>query len=379
MGSSASSTGQRSLFGPAATGSRRAVEPHAAVLHGRWRTLADCALRIRDHARPTSLPQLPFVGLEHVGAGTLRLDGHGNSTQVTSHCLRFQQGDFLFGALRPRFRKLVRAPFSGLCSAEFWVLRPRPGIHPDFLFYWLASPAFIQHCAAGSQGTRMPRARWSHASRHRRLIPGLLQQEQQTHIPRALDDKARLLREMSASLQELNELLWRQGSTHRDAEPVRLGHIARCIRQRVAPSTLAPETPYVGLEHVPRRAAMLQAHGQARQVGSKKFVFQAGDFLFGALRPLLHKVLIAPFDGICSTDILVIRPQHPRWWSPLFATLFSDTLVAHATACASGTRMPRVRWPDLSRYPISLPPLPTPPPPSTRRPTPARPVYHHGY
>jgi len=32
-----------------------------------------------------------------------------------------------------------------------------------------------------------------------------------------------------------------------------------------------------------------------------------GHFLYGKLRPYLRKAILAPFRGICSTDIIVVR------------------------------------------------------------------------
>ena len=70
-----------------------------------------------------------------------------------------------------------------------------------------------------------------------------------------------------------------------------MGDIARNRRDDgVTPSELAADTPYIGLEHMPRRSIALSDWGRAADVSSGKARFDEGDFLFGKLRPYFHKV-----------------------------------------------------------------------------------------
>lgn len=80
-----------------------------------------------------------------------------------------------------------------------------------------------------------------------------------------------------------------------------------------------------------------------------------GDFLFGKLRPYFHKVGIVPLDGICSTDIVVVRPKSPEWGSFVLAVISSDEFVEHTNSGSSGTRMPRTSWGEMARYEVILP------------------------
>jgi type I restriction enzyme S subunit len=110
------------------------------------------------------------------------------------------------------------------------------------------------------------------------------------------------------------------------------------------------------LEHVPRRCVSLDTWGRAADAGSTKTRFQRGDVLFGKLRPYFHKVVPAPVDGVSSTDILVIRPNQEDWRWFAFGHLYSDAMVAHTTAAADGTKMPRTNWKDLCHFPVAIPP-----------------------
>ena len=122
----------------------------------------DCVSRITELVSPQELGDDPYVGLEHLGKGTLRVIGHGASREVTSTKRRFHEGDILFGRLRPYLRKVARAPFRGVCSTDIRVFRARPGIDQGFLYHYMASEGFLSHACSGTVGTRMPRAHREH-------------------------------------------------------------------------------------------------------------------------------------------------------------------------------------------------------------------------
>lgn len=63
---------------------------------------------------------LPYIALEHIIEGGLRLQGLGNSKTVVSNKYLFDSHCFLFGKLRPYFRKLYRPNFEGICSTDIW-------------------------------------------------------------------------------------------------------------------------------------------------------------------------------------------------------------------------------------------------------------------
>ena len=140
---------------------------------------------------------------------------------------------------------------------------------------------------------------------------------------------------------------WRAGT---------LGEVAQEHREQAKPGRLSPDTPYIGLEHMPRRSIDLSAWGRVADVGSGKSAFSVGDILFGKLRPYFHKVGPPVVDGVCSTDIVVVRPKHPDWFGFVLAHLMSDAFVDYTTLTSGGTRMPRTKWRDMAAYPLALPP-----------------------
>lgn len=135
-----------------------------------------------------------------------------------------------------------------------------------------------------------------------------------------------------------------------------LADLATARRHNVSPADCGDQTPYIGLEHMPRRSIAIGSWASATSVKSAKSRFEKGDILFGKLRPYFHKVGIAPVDGVCSTDIVVIVPKSPEWSAFVSGTVSSDQFVAYTDQTSTGTKMPRTSWKSMGQYAICIPP-----------------------
>ena len=135
----------------------------------------------------------------------------------------------------------------------------------------------------------------------------------------------------------------------------KLGNVAEHPRRAVQPNNMNLETPYIALEHMPKRCIALSEWDTAAGVGSNKYEFRRGEFLFGKLRPYFHKVGIAPVGGVCSTDIVVVAPNAHLWSSFILFCISSDEFVAYTDQASTGTRMPRTSWKTMGQFEICLP------------------------
>ena len=223
-------------------------------------------------------------------------------------------------------------------------------------------------------------------------VPPLPEQRVIAHILGTLDDKIELNRRMNETLEAMARALFK--SWFVDFDPVRakaegrdpglpkpladlfparlvdselgeipegweigsLGNVSEHPRRGVQPRDIDPSTPYIALEHMPKRSIALADWGAADGLESNKFEFKRGEILFGKLRPYFHKVGVAPVDGVCSTDIVVVAPKAAKWFGFVLAHVSSDDFVEHTNAGSTGTKMPRTSWGEMARYPVVLPP-----------------------
>ncbi|HEX5747236.1 MAG TPA: restriction endonuclease subunit S [Archangium sp.] len=101
-----------------------------------------------------------YVGLEHIPRRSLALDAWDETAELGSNKLRFEPGEVLFGKIRPYFHKVSVAPFSGVCSADTFVISAKAPYLRAFTTCLVSSDEFVAHASATANGAKMPRANW---------------------------------------------------------------------------------------------------------------------------------------------------------------------------------------------------------------------------
>lgn len=310
---------------------------------------------------------------------------------------RVQPGDIVYSRRGDVERRaLVRPQESGwLCGTG--CLRVRLGANghdPVFTSYYLGHPNVRQWIVRHAQGATM-------ANLNTTILSNLPFIDLPSNTQRAiakilgnLDEKIDLLREMNRTLEEMARAVFLAWFV--DFEPVRakaagttsfrgmpqalfdqlpdnfspseIGEIPtgwtvervddllEHPREAINPNEIESTTPYIGLEHMPRRSITLGEWEAAERVTSNKHRFKKYDILFGKLRPNFHKVGVAFMGGVCSTDIVVLRPIKPEYFGIGLACVSSDEFVAHNVAASSGTKMPRTNWDIIARFELAVPP-----------------------
>ena len=111
------------------------------------------------HPEEPEFVQLPFIGLEHVGAGTgfINLASNSRTGDQKSAMFRFDKRHVLYGKLRPYLNKVATPNFSGKCSTELIPLLPREGVDRSFLAYVLRHKNTVDFVMSSVSGSRMPR------------------------------------------------------------------------------------------------------------------------------------------------------------------------------------------------------------------------------
>lgn len=139
-------------------------------------------------------------------------------------------------------------------------------------------------------------------------------------------------------------------------ELVQLGDVIQASNLKAEPGKF-PSAKFVGLEHIESGTNRLLGVANTQNIKSTKAVFQAGDVLYGKLRPYLRKVCRPHFDGVCSTDILVFPATETLDNDYLRHFLARQETADYASRHAKGINIPRVSAQDLGRIDFPLPPL----------------------
>ncbi len=316
---------------------------------------------------------------------------------------RFKNGDSLLARITPclengksAFVNCLQKDEVAAGSTEFIVIAAKREIEADFVYYASRLPEFRQYAISRMEGTS-GRQRVSHHSIADFEFP-FIEPEDRVAIGRmlrSLDDRIDHNHALAAKLEAIARRLFK--SWFVDFDPVRakvtgekptgladniaalfpdrfmeselgdvpegwkvgkISEFSTNVRVGCTPSQFSAEDFYVGLEHFDRHCLTLWNGGSGDDAASNKSRFAKGDLLFGKLRPYFHKVAIAPMDGICSTDILVIRCADKAYREFMYFSLFQDDVIQFVSDASGGTRMPRTNWETLAGYDCVVPPQP---------------------
>lgn len=252
---------------------------------------------------------------------------------------------------------LIPAGLTCCLGRRMALLRPNQKvIEPRFLLYLFLGPKFQQTIAERTiHGSTVNRIALNDFPDFPILLPDITEQRRIAGVLGALDDKI----ESNRAQQHLGEqlvraLIERIIDQFSGADFTTLDAYCTHLKESVQPENLVSGDKYIALEHMPRGSVFLNSWTNAEHAGisSNKTRFRQGDLLFGKLRPYFKKVGVAPVAGVCSTDILVVRPRLQEFLPLITVVASSDALINSVSASATGTRMPRASWKDISKWPV---------------------------
>ena len=150
-------------------------------------------------------------------------------------------------------------------------------------------------------------------------------------------------------------------STQSEWPSVRVRDVFKKAEETVLPMSLRGPVNYVGLENITQTSGQLSGNvgtNNPAEIKSLKNVFCPGDILYGKLRPNLNKVWLSDREGICSTDIFVVRSLDERVLPTLYAYIFRSGPFNDAVlGQLKGAQLPRIGWQSFANLEIPLPPL----------------------
>ena len=85
-----------------------------------------------------------------------------------------------------------------------------------------------------------------------------------------------------------------------------------------------------------------------------RHLFHKGQIIYSKIRPLLNKLIIAPFDGLCSADMYPIETDNnPRF---IVYMMLSSTFIAQVKLVTENrVKMPKINQSELCNILVVLP------------------------
>ena len=100
-----------------------------------------------------------------------------------------------------------------------------------------------------------------------------------------------------------------------------------------------------------------QIEKKERIISGIRHRFKKGQILYSKLRTYLNKVLVAPDDGFCTTEIIPITPIDGIDPQYLNLVLRSPYFLKYTARCGYGVKMPRLGTNDARKAIIPIPPI----------------------
>ncbi|MBR1760058.1 MAG: restriction endonuclease subunit S [Schwartzia sp.] len=142
---------------------------------------------------------------------------------------------------------------------------------------------------------------------------------------------------------------------------VRLGEISTFgnSKQKIVPRDITPEMWTLDMEDIEKDSGRIvrTEYAKNRTIAGEKIVFHQGDILYSKLRPYLKKILIAPADGICTSELVPFQCYGNINAAYITSYLRSAYVTQKVNAASYGVKMPRVSKDTMLSLLVSLPPL----------------------
>jgi type I restriction enzyme S subunit len=279
------------------------------------------------------------------------------TTLLPDQHLLVRRGDIAYNMMRMWQGACGLAENDGLVSPAYVVLTPKAGIDSRFAYHWFKSGRMTYLLWAYSHGLTEDRLRlYFDDFAEIPIAPPPL--EQQRRIVAVLDtwDRAidQIERLIAAKRRRVRALVMKYAAEFH-GERVEFGELVDLISERIKPGTAGVPNTSIELENIESMTGRIIGTEPVSAESALRSRFKVGDTLFGKLRPYLGKFAAPEFNGICSTEIWVLRSKRARLDPSLLPFIVQTQEFFAAATIQSGSKMPRADWELVSAAPVPCP------------------------
>lgn len=238
-------------------------------------------------------------------------------------------------------------------------------LYNRYFFYLLGSPFIVNQILNQQKGGTQKFVTLTILRNLQIPLPDLSTQQKVA----ALLDKADELRQYNKQLIQKYDALTQSLFLYMFGDPVRnekgwekleFNKLCDFKRTSVQPEKIIEGENYIPLESIEKQTGnILNIDKVAKgNIKSSKFYFTKDYILYGKLRPYLNKVATPDFSGVCSTDIIPIKPIKEKT-NKFFIVqnMRSSGFVAFCSERTSGANLPRISPKEVEKFQVINPPI----------------------
>lgn len=287
------------------------------------------------------------ISIEGVNNSATRIVPAGTLLVIT----RLASGKVAFAGVDMAFNQDIKA------------IECKAALDKRFLYYFLQSKSnYFERVASGAtvKGIKI-----NHINDIEINPPKLEAQKEIVAILDEADKLRQLDKALIAKYDQLAQSLFLEMFGDPVTNPKRWKRVkmnALCDFKKIS---VKPEDIYDSINYIPLDAIEKETgniinieNPKRGEIKSNKFYFNESDILYGKLRPYLNKVALPNFEGICSSDIIPIKPYPNKSNRFFISTIMKNSgFVGFATERSSGANLPRISPKELEKYMIINPPF----------------------
>lgn len=310
-----------------------------------------------------------YIDLESVTKGNFSEGLSINRDEAPSRAQRvMEKCDILYQTVRPYQRNNLFFNREGNYVASTGYAQIRAKGEPLFLYQLLHTTPFVNTAMKWSTGTSYPAISSFDLVKIPISCPTLPEQEKIASFLSAVDKKIQQLTARKELLEQYKKGVMQKifsqeirftddnGKDYPDWEKKDFGEMVKKTKTKYNPVTDDGDFPCIEMESIAKENGILLEVFSSKKQKSIKNKFKNGDILFGKLRPNLKKYLIAPFDGVCSSEIWVLTGINVL--NDYLFALIQTNRFYRISNVTSGSKMPRSDWDYISTSPFTFPTIP---------------------
>lgn len=359
-------------------------QPYAVPENWVWVRLGAVCYASKEKSNDFS-NDIKYIGLEHLEKDK-GIVGFSSADKVKSTKNAFQEGQILYGRLRPYLNKHDIASFSGVCSTDILVFEASVLVANVLVNKFFNLPFFIEYVVANSKGINLPRVSEKTILNTTFPLPPL--SEQQRIVERIeelfakLDEAKERLQEVADSFAVRKAAIlhkaftgeltkqWRleNGVSDESWEDKLLGDVCTVNPKKIDAKNLDDnlEVSFVPMAAVSDVLGEIVNHEvkNLQDVRTDFTNFSKGDVIFAKITPCMENgksAIVGPLVndiGYGSTEFYVLRCKEELNNKYLYHMVRNTTFRAEAKAVMTGVvGQQRVPKTFLQEYQLLLPTL----------------------